>query len=188
MEDKTKALAIERECLMLGATSDLEVISRDGGLPNDTTLLLGRNSLPSTVWRRAPTRPRPNCNPAASLSPNPNSNSNLRPHLQPNPNLQPQPHPHLHPNLQPHLSPSPVGDAVRSAQCQLELRPDGAQPNQGRAPREWARYPHPLLLRCLPWWRLCQQRTKGQPRGGELRGGWRRRRQLRQRRKLRREL
>ena len=54
MGDKTKALAIERECLMLGATSDLEVISRDGGLPNDTTLLLGRNSLPSTVGGDAP--------------------------------------------------------------------------------------------------------------------------------------
>ena len=64
MEDKTKALAIERECLMLGATSDLEVISRDGGLPNDTTLLLGRNSLPSTVGGDAP-RPAPA--PAATL-------------------------------------------------------------------------------------------------------------------------
>ena len=57
MADKTKALAIERECLMLGATSDLEVISRDGGLPNDTTLLQGRNALPSTVGGPSPSPP-----------------------------------------------------------------------------------------------------------------------------------
>ena len=76
MEDKTKALAIERECLMLGATSDLEVISRDGGLPNDTTLLLGRNSLPSTVGGDAP-RPAPA--PAATLP--------HRPALTPTPTL-----------------------------------------------------------------------------------------------------
>ena len=124
MGDKTKALAIERECLMLGATSDLEVISRDGGLPNDTTLLLGRNSLPSTVGGDAPpTRPRPSCNPATSPYSNPSPSPN------PNPNL----HPH-HPPLQP--SPSPGGDALRPAQRRLALRPARTQPNQGCASRE----------------------------------------------------
>ena len=69
MADKTKALAIERECLMLGATSDLEVISRDGGLPNDTTLLQGRNALPSTVGGPSPSPPATH-RPPPTIDPN----------------------------------------------------------------------------------------------------------------------